>query len=139
LELEVPVNNKGEYTLPDGKPYGPEQPKWKYVAKDTFSFYAPFISSAHRLKSGNTFVNSGPRGHFMEVTPERDVVWEYWNPYFDDYRMPDGTTPQPAAFFFFAQFRAYHIPMDHPALSGKEFTPIVPQPEVFIPKPPPGH
>ena len=141
VELVTPINNNGGYTLSKGEPFGPQTPIWTYIPKDTFSFYAPFISSTHRLENGNTFVNSGPRGRFFEVTPEGNIVWEYLNPYFDDYKMPDGTSPQPVAFFFYAQYRIYHISADHPGLKGKDLKPIVPQKEVFTPPPPPeqGH
>ena len=137
LELEIPVNTDGSYELSDNAPYGPTSPTWEYVAKDTFSFYGPFVSGTHRLKSGNTFINSGPRGRFFEVNPEGNIVWEYLNPYFEDYKMPDGTSPQPVAFFFYAQYRTYHISPEHPAIAGKTFSPIDPQPSPFTPPPPP--
>lgn len=138
LEIETPMSSPGEYVLPEDGPFGPENPTWSYVAQDTFSFYGAFISGTQRLENGNTFINSGPRGRFFEVTPDKEIVWEYWNPYFFDYKMPDGTVPQPTAFFFWAQYRAYHVADDHAALAGKTLSPIDPQPAPFVPGPPPG-
>ena len=138
LELKTPLAEDGSYVLTENKAFGPETPEWSYIASDTFSFYSAFISGTQRLKNGNTFINEGARGQFFEVTPQGEVVWSYLNQYFDNYRMPDGTSPQPAAFFFFAQYRAYHIPIDHPALAGKVLQAISPQPTPFIPGPPPG-
>lgn len=137
LEITPPVDDAGNYHLDEQNPFGPSQTSWSYQAPDKYSFYAPFVSSAHRMPNGNTFVNSGPRGRFMEVTPDGETVWEYLNPFVDDYRLADGTFPQPVGPFFFAQYRVTHIPSDHPALSGKSLKAIDPQPEIFVPKPPP--
>jgi hypothetical protein len=137
LELVPPVDETGNYSLPLEAPFGPEKPIWSYMAPDTTSFYAPFVSNAHRLKNGNTFINSGPRGRFFEITTTGKIVWEYLNPFNDDYRLADGTFPQPAGPFFFAQYRVSHIPIDHPALVGKVLKPIDPQPEAFVIPPPP--
>ena len=138
LEITPPIDDDGNYYLEDQKPFGPEEAVWSYSAPDKYSFYGPFVSSAHRLSNGNTFINSGPRGRFMEVTPGGEMVWEYLNPFVDDFRLPDGTLPQPTGPFFFAQYRVTHIPLDHPAVRGKNLKALDPQPEVFVPKPPPG-
>ncbi len=42
--------------------------------------FSCFISGARRLPNGNTLCCEGCNGHFYEVTPEREVVWEYWKP-----------------------------------------------------------
>lgn len=137
FELEIPLAADGNYEISDTEAFGPTAPVWTYKAPDLYSLYAPFVSSAHRMKNGNTFVNEGPRGRLFEVTPDGEVVWDYRNPYFMDHRLPDGSMPQPTGPFFFAQFRVEHIGMDHPAIQGKELKAITPQPEVFVPKPPP--
>ncbi len=137
FEITPPINASGNYDISDGEPFGPSENTWTYTAPDKYSFYAPFISSTHRLKNGNTFINSGPRGRFFEVTPDGEIVWEYLNQYFHNYRLPDGSVPQPVGPFFFAQYRVTHIPLDHPALKGKDLKPLAVQPEPFIPGPPP--
>ena len=56
--------------------------QWHYVAKvNHLSFYSPHMSSAQRLWSGNTLICEAAKGCIFEVTPDRDVVWEYVNPY----------------------------------------------------------
>jgi len=60
--------------------------------------YSSFISSAQRLPNGNTLITEGSSGCFIEVTPTREIVWEYVSPYFDR-RMG---TP--------AVYRAYRLP-----------------------------
>lgn len=42
--------------------------------------FSCFISSARRLPNGNTLCCEGCNGHFYEVTPDQEVVWEYWKP-----------------------------------------------------------
>ena len=139
-QLDLPLNADGGYELSEGKPYGPVDLSWKYIAPDKYSFYSAFVSGAQRLKNGNTLICSGAKGRFFEVTQEGEIVWEYWNPYNDGYRLPDGSPSQPTGPFKFAQFRATHYATDYPGLEGKELKAIDPQPERFVfemPPPPP--
>ncbi len=132
-----PTNEDGSYILPKGESYGPSEPSWTYLAPDKYSLYSAFISGAHRLKNGHTLITSGANGRFLEVTPENDIVWEYWNPYYHDYKLPDGSPYKPAGRFLYLQFRSTHYTLDYPAFSGKDLKPIRPQPEPFIFKMPP--
>lgn len=136
-EWAPPVANDGSYIIPEDAPIGPSEADWTYTAPDKYSFYSAFISGAHRLKNGNTLITSGKQGRFFEVTPDKRIVWEYWNPYKHDYRLPDGTSAQPIGPFLYNQFRGTHLDTDHPGLEGKELQPIDPQPKPFIYKPPP--
>jgi hypothetical protein len=80
-EIVPPVNATGHYTLDPGSSYGPESPFWSYIANPPVSFYASYVSGAQRLPDGNTLICDGPAGRFFEVTPEKETVWEYINPY----------------------------------------------------------
>ena len=135
-ELSPPVDKKGNYVIEKDKPFGPEKPTWTYMAPDTLSFYSSFISGAHRMKNGNTFINEGARGRFFEVTPDGKTVWEYLNPYRGEIRKPNGD-PVPAIPLTFIEFRATFIPADHPGLAGRKLEPLNPQPKVFVLPPPP--
>ena len=130
FEIATPVDSEGGYPFENGQSFGPGEPFWFYRAPDTLSFYGPFISGAHRMENGNTFVCEGPRGRFFEVTPEGEMVWEYLNPFRGDIRKPNGDPNNPM-FMPFSTFRATFVPADHPALEGKELKPIDPQPEPF--------
>jgi hypothetical protein len=44
------------------------------------SFFSGFISSARRLKNGNTLIDEGVDGRIFQVTRTGDIVWEYVNP-----------------------------------------------------------
>ncbi len=136
IELNPPIDQTGKYILEKDKPYGPEHPVWKYIAEDTLSFYSSFISGAHRMPNGNTFINEGARGRFFEVTPEGKIVWEYLSPFRGDIRKPNGD-PIPVMPLTFIEFRATFIPADHPGLAGRNLVPLNPQPKVFVLPPPP--
>ena len=71
------TDGNGNYILMDNKRFGPMEPEWKYIAKDTISFFGPFVSGAQRMKNGNTFINEGPKARIFEVTPDGEIVWEY--------------------------------------------------------------
>jgi hypothetical protein len=79
-ELVLPVDAEGRYEHKPGTAFGPDKPIWSYSAAKKSEFYAEFISGAHRLPNGNTFICAGPSGTIFEVTPEKDVVWKYLNP-----------------------------------------------------------
>jgi hypothetical protein len=111
--------------------YGPEKPVWQFVSRDTMPAFSPFISGAHRMNNGNTFVTVGAKGRYIEVTPDGKIIWDYWTPYAGNVRMKDGTFPQPVGPFVYATFRATHIPIDHPAVKGKSLPPLDLQPEVY--------
>jgi hypothetical protein len=120
-EIAPPVDASGHYIVPQEGPFGPPKPLWTYTAPDKVSFFSTFISSAHRLSNGNTFICSGAQGRFFEVTPEGEIVWEYWSPYSGKARPELNETPR-------GVFRATKIPPDHPALAGRELKPLDPQP-----------
>ena len=136
FEFVPPITDSGNYILEDDKSFGPEGLVWIYTAQDTLSFYSSFISSAHRMENGNTFINEGAKGRFFEVTPEGETVWEYLNQYRGEIRKPNGD-PIPMIPFAYVEFRSTFIPADHPSLAGKELKPLDPQPEVFKIPPPP--
>jgi len=133
------LNVSDAYEISTDGSFGPSEPSWSYIAPDKYSFYSPFVSGAQRLKNGNTMIASGAKGRFFEVTPDNEIVWEYWNPYKHNYRLPDGSAAQPTGPFLYSQFRCTHFMVDYPAFEGRELSPVSPQPEpfVFIPPPPP--
>ena len=129
-ELKPPINKKGMYDRKDTDKFGPEKLEWQYVASDTISFYSSFISGAHRMPNGNTFINEGSKGKFFEVNPEGDILWEYFNPYRGNIHHPNGDPVDPIPFAYY-QFRATFVPANHPGLKDKNLKPLDPQPLVF--------
>ncbi|MEJ2005930.1 MAG: aryl-sulfate sulfotransferase, partial [Cyclobacteriaceae bacterium] len=104
-ELNPEVDENGNYMRLENGRFGPEEPAWVFVAKDTVSFYGAFISGSHRLPNGNTFITEGPRGRFLEVSPEGEIVWEFLNPFRGNVHNSNMWTPP----MFYSLFRATFI------------------------------
>jgi len=80
---------------------------WEYRDTPPYNFFSPTISGARRLPNGNTLITEGNFGRMFQVTPDKQVVWEYINPYFP--AGPDGALVN-------GVFRATHyLPEDIPA------------------------
>ncbi len=129
-EISPPRDDQGNYIIPEKTAIGPHELTWNYVAPDTVSFYGAYISGAHRMENGNTFINCGPAGRFFEVTAKGEIVWEYRNPYRGRITQPNGD-PRRVGDNPYGLFRATFIPANHPALVGKVLKPLDPQPEVY--------
>jgi len=80
-EIIPPVDEDGDYYLEPEFAYGPEEPVWTYTAENPTDFYNYYLSGAQRLPSGNTLICDGAQGYFFEVTPEKETIWDYFNPF----------------------------------------------------------
>ena len=134
LEFAPPIDEKGNYLLSENIAFGPDSALWTYTAPDKYSMYSPFVSGAERLKNGNTLILSGAKGRMLEVNAQKQLVWDYWAPYFENYKLPDGTASQPVGPFIFGQFRVIQYDMDFQAFNGRDLQPINPQPKPFVPE-----
>ncbi|HLF78009.1 MAG TPA: aryl-sulfate sulfotransferase [Dehalococcoidia bacterium] len=54
---------------------------WEFTGNPRDSFYSMNISGAQRLPNGNTLITEGRSARFFEVTPDKDIVWEYVSPF----------------------------------------------------------
>ena len=107
---------------------------WEYRGDPPISFYSYNISSSDRLPNGNTLICEGAPGRVFEVTPDRQIVWEYINPF--GVQRPSrlavqteaGTRPTASVMsggteWANAVFRAHRYAADHPALRGRDLNP----------------
>lgn len=102
----------------------PKQNKvvWNYMLPKNVhnSFASGYQSAAQPLSNGNYFVTSTHEGHLFEITPAKEVVWEYINPIFADgprcMKVPGDYTSNQV-------HRAFRYGKDHPGLKGKDLTP----------------
>jgi hypothetical protein len=69
-----------------------------------YRFYSGNISSAQRLPNGNTLITEGRDGRVVEVTQEREIVWEYVSPFF--------RSPNPRFKPENSIYRAYRVPYE---------------------------
>lgn len=70
---------------------------WRYGGRGVFGWrlFSSVISGVQRLPNGNTLITEGMSGRLVEVTPEKEVVWEFVNPF---YREEVGGGPNQAIF-----------------------------------------
>jgi hypothetical protein len=55
--------------------------EWEYTSTPKENFLSRYISSAQRLPNGNTLICEGSKGRLFEVTPQKEIVWDFVNPY----------------------------------------------------------
>jgi hypothetical protein len=72
-------NETGEYYLPPGGTYGPDNLTWQYMLPA--NLYSYYFGGAQRMLNNNTLICSGWNGVFIEVTADHQIVWTYDNPY----------------------------------------------------------
>lgn len=59
---------------------------WEYslTGPVSFLFFSHYVSSVQRLENGNTLVTEGAIGRIFELTPAKEIIWEYVSPFFGD-------------------------------------------------------
>ncbi len=77
---------------------------WEYsiAGNERFLFFSHYVSAAQRLPNGNTLVTEGAIGRVFELTPAKEIVWEYVNPFQGE---ENGAKT-------FRVYRAYRVPYD---------------------------
>jgi hypothetical protein len=87
---------------------------WVYEDEDIFRFYSPFASSAERLPNGNTLICESSKGRIFEVTHEKEIVWDFVNPFY----MKKGRMGLSNYIF-----RAHRYGYDFPGFAGRDLRP----------------
>ncbi len=78
-EIVPPLDNDDNYIYTPGEAYGPDEQIWIFTTKNPKDLYSFILSNAQRLPNGNTLICSSEQGLFLEVTPEKEIVWQYKN------------------------------------------------------------
>jgi len=118
-EIASPVDGSGQYPQPaPGAPYPPAEASWVYGDDPPGSFFSVNISGAQRLANGNTLICEGDNGHFFEVTPAGEIVWDYFSPATREGPAPQGSFPGDNKVF-----RCERYPAEYPGLQGRDLTP----------------
>ena len=54
---------------------------WKYTGTSKKPFFSLNCGSCQRLPNGNTLISETEGGRAFEVTPDKKIVWEFFNPF----------------------------------------------------------
>lgn len=126
-EFTPAVDANGNYTMPVGSAALPTTYTWTYQGTTAAPMYSENISGAYRLPNGNTIICSGTIGRFLEVTPAKEIVWEYICPVQLTGEMTQGQKPDadPARVdeTMNSVFRVYKYPVDYAAYKDRNLTP----------------
>lgn len=97
---------------------GDRLPNGNVMVMGAQRMFSPFISSVQRLPNGNTLIDQGADGLFIEVTSAGEKVWEFLNP------ISRKGTPDSIRY---SVYRAYRVPYDWiPQLSRPEEIAVTP-------------
>ncbi len=55
--------------------------EWAYTGSSSHPFYSPTCGTAQALSNGNILITESDNGRAFEVTPEKQIVWEFFNPH----------------------------------------------------------
>jgi hypothetical protein len=55
--------------------------KWLYDGSDSDPLFSPTMSTASCLPNGNILITESNNGRALELSREKEVVWEFYNPY----------------------------------------------------------
>lgn len=126
-EIITPVDASGNYPLSAGSAFAPVNLTWTYQASPPESLFAHDISGAQRLQNGNTLIDDGPLGTFIEVTASGETVWKYIDPVDDTGPLMQGDSiphdPTHPDETLNSVFRVYRYPPSYAAFTGKDLTP----------------
>jgi len=75
-------DNKGHHGMSKVIEFDPltQRIHWAYEGTPENGFYTESSGSAYRLANGNTLIIESNDGRVFEVTGEKQIVWEYYNP-----------------------------------------------------------
>ncbi|MBW1673424.1 MAG: aryl-sulfate sulfotransferase, partial [Deltaproteobacteria bacterium] len=88
--------------------------EWEYKGNPSNEFVAAFLSGAQRLPNGNTLICEGPSGRIFEVTAEKELVWDFINPFYHPYPILGHSN---------IIFRAYRYGPDYEGFKGTTLYP----------------
>ena len=53
---------------------------WEFTGTAEAGFYSAIRSGQQALPNGNLLITESDAGHIIEVTRDREIVWEFWHP-----------------------------------------------------------
>ena len=80
VEIVVPEMDGTQYVIESNTAFGPSSFNFAYVGTPVSSFFSARLSNAVVLPNENILITEGQIGKFFEITPDKEIVWEYINP-----------------------------------------------------------
>lgn len=74
------LGNNGKSRILEFNPFSKEI-LWEYKGDSQKPFYTMGCGSCRRLSNGNTLITETDFGRAFEVTPQKEIVWEFINPH----------------------------------------------------------
>jgi hypothetical protein len=59
----------------------PDRVAWQYGGSEETPLFSFTCGAAERLPNGNTLITESDGGRAFEVTPQKEIVWEFYNPH----------------------------------------------------------
>ncbi len=130
IEILDPLSGESEYMLDESGVFLPLDPEYRYTAPEPEEFLAGRFSSAQQQANGNILICDGPLGHFFEINPNEEIVWDYFNPVTPDGVLEQGEDP-------FGKNSVFHVQRFDSTYAAFEGKNLVSQGPIEIyPKPP---
>jgi hypothetical protein len=73
--------NAGQSRVLEYEPGDLDAPVWEYRGTNQEPFASFNCGTAERLPNGNTLITESDGGRAFEITPEHEIVWEFYNPH----------------------------------------------------------
>lgn len=112
IEIVMPEVDEQHYIVDSLNAFGPESFDFAYVGTPTSSFYSPRLSNAVVLPNDNILITDGQLGKIFEITPQKEIVWEYINPVLGSVAVSQGENSPLSDVF-----ASYRYPVDYSGLS----------------------
>lgn len=76
-------DNAGQFDRSKALEYDPLKRRavWSYTGNDDGDLYSRTCGTCQRLPNGNTLITESDNGRAIEVTPDKKIVWEFYNPH----------------------------------------------------------
>lgn len=111
-----PITVDGKYVIGDDGRFAATVTT-VYPRRERDREFAAIISSAQRLPNGNTLLDYGNLGHFVEADPSGRIVWDYENPHYTVRKKTPARTGAGFVIEPWWTFRVHRYAPDYPGLA----------------------
>lgn len=117
--IDTNIDNNGNYPVPTTTAFEPPVAFWTFEGNQ--ELYSSNISGAHPLPNGNALMCVGQPGRFIEMTFDKEIVWDYICPIRNTGPLTQGGSTNGNN-----TFRTTRYAPDYLGLAGRDLTPSGP-------------